>query len=104
MSVKITTEPVEVSLDGTTFFLQGDPTNSSEWAALLETEVSYGEKQAESHQTLLDALAALAETPEDADTIKGLTVGTRTLKLGAEGYVREVTGFPTVQSKSSTKG
>lgn len=40
MSITINTEPVSVSIDGTVFNLQGDPTNSKEWAALLETEVS----------------------------------------------------------------
>jgi hypothetical protein len=104
MSITINTQPVEVVLDGTSFNLQGDPTNSKEWAALLETEVSYGAKQTESHQALTDALVALAETPEDATIIKGLDVGTRTLKLAAEAYVREVTGFPTAPPKRSTKG
>lgn len=104
MSVNITTEPIEIVIDGTSFLLQGDPTNSKEWSVLLETEVSYGTKQAESHQALTDALVGLAETPDDATTIKGLTVGTRTLKRAAEAYVREVTGFPTVPPKRSTKG
>lgn len=103
MGIIITTEPVEISIDGTTFFMQGDPTNSKEWATLLEVEVFYGDKQAESHQQLTDALAALAESPEDATIIKALDVGTKTLKLAAEGYVSEVTGFPTQPAKRSTK-
>ncbi len=103
MSVNITTEPVEVSIDGTVFFLQGDPTNSKEWDVLLETEVFYtGKKQAPSHQALVDALVAVAETPQDAETVKSLTVGTRTLKRVADGYVLEVTGFPTQPRKPST--
>lgn len=103
MGVNITTEPVEMVIDGTTFFLQGDPTNSKEWAVLLETEVSYGSKQAEAHAALTDALVGLAETVEDGEIIRGLTVGTRTLKRAAEGYVQEVTGFPTQPAKRSTK-
>lgn len=103
MSVNVTTEPAEITLDGTTFHLKGDPTNSPEWVALLETEVFLiGDKHDKSRAALIKALAALAETPEDAKIIKTLTVGTRTLKLGAEGYVKEVTGFPTQPSKSST--
>lgn len=104
MSVNITTEPIEIVIDGVSFFMQGDPTNSKEWAVLLEVEVFYGDKQADSHQALTDALASLAESPEDADTIKSLTCGTKTLKLAAEGYVSEVTGFPTQPPKRSTKG
>lgn len=103
MSVNVTIEPAEITLNGVTFHLQGDPTNSTEWATLLKTEVFLaGPKHDKSRAALIKALVALAETPEDAEIIKGLTVGTRTLKLGTEGYVREITGFPTQPSNSST--
>lgn len=103
MGINITTVPVDVTVDGVSFQLQGDPTNSQAWATLLETEIAYGTKQGESHTALIEALAGLAETPADAETIKGLECGTRTLDLVSRRYVEAVTGFPTQPSKSSTK-
>jgi hypothetical protein len=104
MSVNITTEPIEIVIDGVSFLMQGDPTASPDWEKLLETEVFYsGDKREKSHKELLDAMAALAETPQDAETIHALTCGTKTLRRASSGYVEAVTGFPTQPSKRGTK-
>lgn len=103
MGIHITTEPVDVTINGVTFNLQGDPTNTPQWRALLETKVAYGSDQQKSHEKLVEALVGLAETPEDAEIIRGLTAGTRTLQVASEQYVKAVTGFPTQPSKPSTK-
>lgn len=103
MAIIITTEPIDVNVNGVTFQMQADPTASPEWGILLETEVTYGTNREESHTKLVEALAALAQTPEDAETIRGLDVGTRTLKVTAERYVQEVAGFPTKPAANSKK-
>lgn len=100
----ITTTPIELGLDdGRTWLMQRDPTNTPAFADLLEIEVVYtdAKKRAKAHQQMVDGLAAMAHTPDDAETIRALDVGTAVLKALAEAYVREVTGFPTQPAKRS---
>jgi hypothetical protein len=106
MGVNITNEPVEIAIEGQeTFYLQGDPTATPEWETLLEVEVFYsGPKRETSHKELTDAMAGLAETPDDSAKVHALTCGTKTLRRASRGYVEAVTGFPTQPSKSSTRG
>jgi hypothetical protein len=102
-TINVTTEPTEVTVNGTTFHLQGDPSATPEWDTLLETEMFYtGDKAKISRAELVEALAGLAVSPEDAETIRGLPDGNKTLWNMAMAYIREVTGFPTQPPASST--
>lgn len=104
MGIEITTEPIDVEVNGVTFSMQGDPTASEAWAVLLDTEIFYlGPKAESSRKELVEALASLAHTETDAETIRSLKDGNKTLKAVAMGYVSEVTGFPT-QPPSTSKG
>lgn len=109
MSVNITTEPIDVTIGGVTFNLQSDPSASKHWDNLMQLEVIYSDpkKRDESLKQLIDICVGMAETDEDAETIKGLDttkVGPATLQRVLMEYAREVTGFPTQPAKSSTKG
>lgn len=104
MGIEITTEPIDVTVNGVTFNMLGDPTASPEWDALMEVEVFYtGPKADASRKELIEALAGLAETETDAVTIRSLKDGTKVLWRVAMAYIGEVTGFPTQPPASSTK-
>lgn len=106
-TINITTEPVEISVNGTTFFLDGDPTNSPTWAVLLEIKVVYtdAKKRQTAHNALVDALEKLAATPEDAAIVRewGPKEGTATIELVCKEYAKAVLGFPTKPQSSSMK-
>lgn len=103
MGIEITTEPIDVSVEGTKFFMQGDPSNTPEWVTLMELRVTYGTKRDASREALIEALAGLAHSDDDASIIRDLTVGTATLERTGHAYVQAVTGFPTQPPAGSTK-
>jgi hypothetical protein len=103
MGIEITTEPIEVIVDGVKFFMQGDPSATTDWHTLMEMKVSYGKDREKIHKELVDALAAMAHTPEDADIIRSLDAGTATLERTGKAYVQAVVGFPTPPPSRSTK-
>lgn len=104
-TINITIEPIELVINGTSVFMQADPSATPDWATLLDTEVSYTDpkKRQTAHDAMTDALAAMASTPEDADLLRKLDLGTATLKTVAQAYVVEVTGFPTQPQSPSKK-
>lgn len=101
-SHEISIEPHELTITGTLIYMQGDPTggDGTAWDTLMETPKAVGTK---GRDELLDALAALAETPEDAETLRKLEPGGPTLNNAAEWYLKVVTGFPMPPPASSTK-
>lgn len=105
MAIIITTEPTELIINGTTILMQSDPTASKEWETLLDVSVSWATAEAreQSRTELTEALSALAQTPEDGETLKTLNLGLVTLKRAGEAYVQEVTGFPTKPAANSKK-
>lgn len=111
MGIEITTEPIDVSVDGTVFWLQGDPSNNPAWDKLMVTNVVIGDpkKRQAAHKAMVEALAAMAATPEDAETLRKVfdtdtEAGTITLDRTVKAYIREVTGFPTQPPPTSTGG
>lgn len=102
-TINVTTEPTEVTVNGTKFYMQADPTAMSEWDTLLELEMFYtGEKGRQAREAFLEGLAALAQTPEDAEIIRGLPDGNKTIWNTTKAYIQEVTGFPTQPPSPST--
>jgi hypothetical protein len=103
--VTVTVEPIELVINGTSIQMQGDPSASPEWGAILDVPISYGtQEERDSMAELLTAnLSAMTETDEDAALLKSLGLGPVTLKKAAEGYVQAVTGFPTQPAKNSGK-
>lgn len=104
--IEITTEPHELVIDGTTILMQADPTAGPAWQTLLNANWSFesAKKIQNSIERLTDAMAALAHTPDDADTLRKLEIGLPTLKAAVVGYIGAVAGFPTKPSDSSNKG
>lgn len=100
-TIEIEFEPHELIISGTTILMQADPSAGKEWETLLETGYAVGNK---GRAELIEALAALAETPDDAETLRKLNPGGRTINLATERYIEVVTGFPLGRSSSSTKG
>lgn len=106
--IEITTEPHELIINGNTFLMQADPSASPQWDALLETKWNMKTVKAreKSLTELTDALAKLAETPEEGDRFREFvgkgTIGVPTLKVAAVRYMEAVTGFPTVPPSIST--
>lgn len=105
MAINVTTTPAEVTVNGVTFYMKPDPTNSDEWDTLMATAVVFSDpkKRKAAHAAMLDAMAALANTPEDAEMCRKIftdstDVGTATLRYVSIEYVKEVTGFPTEPS------
>lgn len=98
---QITVEPNTVTVGDTSFQMQGDPSASKAWRTLLEQKIDYTDEAF--RDSLLDALCDMAETPDDADTLRSLQPGAATLRKIADWYVKEVTGFPTQPQSSSTR-
>lgn len=105
-TIEIVTAPHEIIVNGTKILMKADPTAGKAWGELMELRTSWRTEQSrqEMHEGTLEALAAMAETPEDADTLRSLfpfgedtEVGTQTLKTVGLRYVEVVTGFPTRQ-------
>jgi hypothetical protein len=77
----------------------------------METNVVLGDakKRQAAHTAMVDALAAMAVSPEDAETLRKLfdtdtDAGTITLDRTVKAYIRVVTGFPTQPPPTSTGG
>jgi hypothetical protein len=108
--IEITTEPHELIINGDTFLMQADPSASAEWDTLLETkwDLKTVKARQKSRTDLTEALAALAETPDEGERFREFVtknaIGVPTLKVAAVRYMEAVTGFPTVPSPSSTTG
>lgn len=108
--IEITAEPHELIIHGNTFLMQADPSASPEWDALLETKwnMKTVKSREKSLHDLTEALAKLAETPDEGDRFREFvakgTIGVPTLKVAAVRYMEAVTGFPTLLSESSTTG
>lgn len=104
-TIEINTEPHELIIDGTTILMQADPTADKAWDQLLELEVTYkdAKSRAKNREAWTETVAALAHSPEDADTLRKLNLGVPTLRAAARAYIREVTGFPTQPSSRSNK-
>lgn len=99
-TIEIITGPHELTIDGTTILMQADPSAGKAWGRLLDVEQTWGdEKQRKAmHDGLLESLAEMAETPDDAEKLRGLDLGTVTLQTISRRYVEAVTGFPTKPS------
>lgn len=109
MGITINTEPIDVSINGTIIWFQGDPSATPEWDRLMEMNPSYKgtEERHAKLEELTDALADLTNSPDDAETLRkliGPEVGVITLKNLAMGYIEAVTGFPTQPPPASTRG
>jgi hypothetical protein len=108
MSVTINSEPIDVSINGTIVWFQGDPSATPEWDTLLQLNTNYkttAQRKKVLNQ-LTEALCALVNTPGDAETLRkliGPEVGVATLRKVAVGYVEAVTGFPTRLPSTSPK-
>lgn len=104
MGITINTEPIDVTIDGTTINFQGDPLPSPEWDTLMEVEWTYttSEGREKAKTELTDALAALTHSAEDADLFRKLDLGVITMRKVAHGYMEAVTGFPTKPPAGST--
>lgn len=100
-TIEIVTEPHELIIDGTTILMQADPSAGEQWDALMETPYAVGNR---GRIELIEALALLAQTPEDADTLRKLNPGGRTINVATERYIEAVTGFPLGRRQPSTKG
>lgn len=100
-TIEIVTEPHELIIDGTTILMQADPSAGKEWDTLLETPYAVGNR---GRVELIEALATLAETSDDADTLRKLNPGGRTVNVATERYIEAVTGFPIGRPPTSTKG
>lgn len=106
MAIIINTDPIEIQIGETVFLMQRDPTATKAWDTLLEIEKSYidPKQRDKAVRDLKKALSDMAETPEDAEKIKGLDpkkVGLKLLSDTAEDYAKTVTGFPTGPSSDS---
>lgn len=108
-TINISTEPVPVTVDGTTFLLLGDPSGTKAWATLMDLDISYSnaEERDEALAAMLDALTEMAADPDSASVLRelftGETRGILTLKSVVKGYVEAVTDFPTQPSQPSKK-
>lgn len=107
-TIEITTKPHVLIINGTTILMQADPSATPAWDTLMTTKVVFtpAKKRDESRKAIVDALAALAQTPQDGELFNKLdpaVVGVHTLKLVGDEYVAMVTGFPTQPPKRSTK-
>jgi hypothetical protein len=104
-TAEIVTAPHEITVNGTTVLFKADPTGGQAWRTLmnLKTRWRTEAQQQKMHTATLDALATLAQTQEDADTLRSLfpwgeedpEVGTVTLRRVGFTYVELVTGFRT---------
>lgn len=108
MGIVVNLDPYDVTVGDTIIYLKHDPTATKAWDTLLEIETDYTDpkKRDEAIAHLLQAFADLSHTPEDAMLWSGLdheTVGLATLRLIAEDYIHDVTGFPTVPQSPSRK-
>lgn len=103
--VEITTEPIELVIDGTSVSMLGDPSATPEWETLIAIPLSYSNlaERDELRDKLKAALAGLAETPEDGERLTKLVIGCKTAENAARGYVSAVAGFPTRPAKKSGK-
>lgn len=99
--IEIVTEPHELIIDGTTILMQADPTADDAWDTLMKTPYAIGNK---GREELMEALAGLAQSPEDADTLRKLNPGGPTVNVAAERYIEAVTGFPLGRPERSIKG
>lgn len=87
--------------DGTKILLQGDPSASDEWETLMEAPYAIGNRN---RVELIEALAALTVSQEDAEALRKANLGGRTINETVEWYIEAVTGFPLRRPASSTKG
>lgn len=101
-SKELTTSVHELTTeDGTKILLQGDPSASDEWDALMEAPYAIGNRN---RAELIEALAALAQTPKDAEKLRKANLGGRTINETVNWYIEAVTGFPLERPAPSTTG
>lgn len=86
--------------DGTTILFQGDPSASPDWDALMEAPYAIGNRN---RVELIEALARLAASPEDAEALHKANLGGRTINETVEWYIEAVTGFPIRRPANSTR-
>lgn len=105
MGITINTEPIDVDIDGTIIWFQGDPSATPAWDRLLELGMSYKTKtaRAKAKKEYTEALVSVTNSPEDAEQFLKLDLGVVTLRKVATGYVQAVTGFPTQPPSTSPK-
>lgn len=109
MGITISSEPIDIAINGTIVWFQGDPSATPEWDTLLALNTNYKTpaQRKKVLDKLTDALCAVVNSPEDADVLRkliGPEVGVSTLRRVAVGYVQAVTGFPTQPPPASTRG
>lgn len=104
-TINVTTSAHELTIDGTKILMQFDPTASDAWTELVNIEVVYDDrtKQDAAHKQMLDALSAMCQTPSDAEALQALPLGTATLEVVAQEYMKLVLGFPTVPPSNSKR-
>lgn len=101
-TIAVAHEPHTLEIDGELIaYMQADPSASPEWETLLTTPYAIGSN---GRTELIEALAALAETPEDGKKLIKADPGGRTINTLVDGYVEAVTGFPVGRPPNSTKG
>lgn len=99
--ITVTTEPIELDINGVLVTMEGDPSAGEDFAALMDLPIQWGSQKERDATTagLIERLSAMALSEADIAALK--TIPPATLKRAAEAYVQAVTGFPTQPSKSS---
>jgi hypothetical protein len=99
-TIEITTEPHELIVDGELICLmQADPSAGPEWEKLLTTSYAIGNN---GRKELIEALAALGQTPDDTEALIKADPGGKTVNTLVDRYVEAVTGFPVGRPPTST--
>lgn len=100
-TISVQHEPHTIEIDGEHIaYMQADPSVTPEWDKLLTTPYAVGSR---GRVELLEALAALGQTPEDTKRLIEADPGGKTVNTLVDGYVEAVTGFPVGQPPTSTK-
>lgn len=112
-TIEIITAPHEILINGTKILMKADPTAGKAWATLMNLKTTWTTEASRKklHRDILAALAAMAETDTDAETLRAefptesddTETGTATLRLVGQRYVEVVTGFPTRRPSGSPK-
>lgn len=103
--IELTTNAVDISIDGTIVWFQGDPSGGPAWGQLMDVDINYttaAERDA-AQATLKEILLGFCADDDSRVAFKDMDLGIITLKNLAKAYVAEVTAFPTPPSKPSNR-
>lgn len=103
--ITVTTEPIDIEIDGTVVWFQGDPSGGPAWGSLMDVDISYqsAEQRDKAQTDLKEILLGFCADEDSAATFKEMDLGIITMKNLAKAYVQEVTQFPTQPSARSKK-